>query len=102
MPISIARVDENHEVLERLADTSDWLLRTIGKSEARKLCLLQYVDPYGDTVFNRMQLEDLNRDLNVLLSQLLSEEARRVIVGVQEMSDRCRDEVHTYLKFIGD
>jgi hypothetical protein len=44
----------------------------------------------------------LNRDLNVLLSQLLSEEARRVIVGVQEMSDRCRDEVHTYLKFIGD
>ncbi len=61
--------------------------------------LLRYVDPYGDTYFNRMQMRDFLADWNTLKP---TADQRREWKSVREMAERCHDEVHLYLRFIGD
>ncbi len=61
--------------------------------------LLQYIDPYGDTYFNRVQMGDFLRDWDSLLPDV-QENAQWTLV--RKMAIRCRDEVHLYLRFIGD
>lgn len=58
--------------------------------------LLRYIDPYGDTIFNRVQMDDFLADWNRLCPQ---DEQWSL---VRDMALRCRDEAHLYLRFIGD
>lgn len=62
---------------------------------------LQFIDPYGDTVFNQLQLRvliielmahrlDLDGDAGAALDQLIP------------MLKRVEGQVHTYVRFIGD
>ncbi len=60
--------------------------------------LLHYIDPYGDTVFNRVQMDDFLTDWN----RLRPEGKREQWAMVRDMAVRCRDEAHLYLRFIGD
>lgn len=60
--------------------------------------LLQYLDPYGDTIFNRNQINDLITDLKKLDKLIINSIIRQVI----ELAETCKNEVHTYLCFNGD
>lgn len=60
--------------------------------------LLRYLDPYGDTVFNSLQMEDLINDLlklKSLIQDLLIDE-------ILAFAERCKQEGHLYLVFSGD
>jgi hypothetical protein len=61
--------------------------------------LLRYVDPYGDTYFNRVQMEDFLADWN---RPQPSSDQREQWELVRTMALRCRDKVHLYLLFWGD
>jgi hypothetical protein len=61
--------------------------------------LLGYIDPYGDTFFNRVQMKDFLADWDRLNP---SSEQREQWKLVRNMATRCRDEAHLYLRFIGD
>ena len=61
--------------------------------------LLGYVDPYGDTYFNGVQMKDFLADWDKLHP---SGEQREQCQLVRNIAIRCRDEVHLYLCFIGD
>lgn len=58
--------------------------------------LLKYLDPYGDTTFNQLMLEDLLSDLRQLSME--SKFIQRLI----EFVETRKGEVHTYLKFYGE
>lgn len=60
--------------------------------------LLKYLDPYGDAVFNHLQMDDLIQDLNILKSV----DDNPLINEIQMLADRCKSEPHTYLAFYGD
>lgn len=60
--------------------------------------LLSYLDPYGDTIFNNLQMKDLIEDLQ-LLKQL---ENNPLIEEIIFLAKRCKIEHHTYLVFYGD
>lgn len=60
--------------------------------------LLRYLDPYGDTVFNRLQMDDLIDDLQ----QLKKMETNPLIDEMLLLAERCKQEAHTYLSFYGD
>ena len=62
--------------------------------------LLTYVDPYGDTVFNRPQMPDLLADLDALRARPGTEE--RGVARLRRLAEECRDGVHLYVWFIGD
>lgn len=60
--------------------------------------LLRWVDPWGDTVFNRAQCRALVLELDVLAAQTGDE----VIREIRELAERVAAEPHLYLVFIGD
>ena len=65
--------------------------------------LLRYVDPYGDTIFNRVQAPDLIRDIDLLALAIgVTAAERRGLDRLRVMAERLRDSVHRYLWFVGD
>jgi hypothetical protein len=89
--------------------------RTIGVDDPRDLLatllppvgddaypMLGSIDPYADTTFNNLQMR-----LFLVEWASVSEKARTVdeqllVSASGSLARRCRDEVHVYLKFIGD
>ena len=57
----------------------------------------RFVDPYGDTVFNAAQAVVVLEELDRLVAAGGSETP-----GLRSLAERCRDEVHLYLRFVGD
>lgn len=67
----------------------------LGKEEFRLLC---YLDPYGDTTFNCLQIEDLLSDLTLLFAVQPHPLGDELIALVK----RSREDVHMYVRFYGD
>jgi hypothetical protein len=63
---------------------------------------LRFIDPYGDTVFNRLQMEQFLTEWERLESQLRGQERQEIAAAIRKLALRCRDGVHLYLKFYGD
>lgn len=61
--------------------------------------LLRYIDPYSDTYFNQVQMDDFLTDWNSLR---LTGDPFEQWTLVRDMAIRCKNEPHLYLRFIGD
>lgn len=64
--------------------------------------LLQYVDPYGDTMFNTSQMAALLNDIDVAKPRARSPLELRGLERLRAIAERCRDGVHLYVWFLGD
>jgi len=67
---------------------------SLGKSSK----LVKYLDPYGDTIFNGLQMDDLITDLEKLQELNYNEITTKVI----ELAFECKANPHIYLVFYGD
>ena len=67
----------------------------LGQEAFRLLC---YLDPYGNTTFNCLQIEDLLSDLTLLLAVEPHPLGDELIALVK----RSREDVHRYVCFYGD
>jgi hypothetical protein len=65
---------------------------------------LQFIDPYGDTTFNQLQIPVLISELRSLLESehCRKHEKLRAFEGVVSFIEKARGRVHTYIKFYGD
>ena len=63
---------------------------------------LKFVDPYGDTILNRLQLDILLEDLHLLEESFQNLQQREVIKQIEGLVTQCQQEPHLYIKFIGD
>lgn len=65
--------------------------------------LLRYVDPYGDTIFNGLQMEQIFIELKQLKQRFVpGSQEIDYICKIENMARRCKSAPHLYLKFIGD
>src|SRR5437879_6092020 len=95
--INIVMQDEHGcDLSERINVRSSLVAKN---GEVQFVCL-RFVDPYGDTVFNRIQMEFVLKDLDLLESQNQKEEDRSLIEEIKTLCLRCQSEPHLYLKFI--
>lgn len=94
MPWKIILEDENKTMLSSL---SDELIIDLNK-DLKNLKLLCYLDAYGDTIFNRNQMDDLIKDLKKL--KLVKNNT--LIDEIQMLAEQCKKVQHTYLVFYGD
>ncbi len=62
---------------------------------------LCFVDPYGDTVLNRLQFPALAEDLR-LLRGCNDSRHEAVLREIEALIERCLAEPHLYLKMVGD
>lgn len=91
--------DEHKEMLSRLDEefASERLFDEAIRSDFK---LLKYLDPYGDTIFNNVQMSDLVSDLKLL--QEKEKDENTLIQNIINLANRCETETHVYLVFYGD
>lgn len=101
--LEIQLQDEWGGRIEGIADPKNLLadlLPPYGRSDAYPM--LAGIDPYGDTVFNRLQSPRFLSEWVDVVSNARTQEDRELVSEIERLARRCSDEVHTYLKFIGD
>lgn len=89
--------DENKKAIESINEEfsiSDLSILVQGKFK-----LLIYLDPYGDTIFNNLQIPDLISDLAILQDDYPNVE---LITEVMMLAKKSLQIVHSYLVFYGD
>jgi len=85
---------ENEKKLE-IASLEDEFETDTDLSNFKLLC---YLDKYGDTIFNHLQMKDLINDLKNL--KIL--EINPLIDEIIKLAIKCKEGTHIYLVFYGD
>lgn len=63
---------------------------------------LRYVDPYGDTIFNRLQAAQLLVELSKLSIPGMTLAQQAALRSLEELAQQCASSPHHYLRFCGD
>ncbi|MEN6459103.1 MAG: hypothetical protein ABFC63_09240 [Thermoguttaceae bacterium] len=90
--------EQGNEISEGLSVPPALLARP---DDPRFSCL-RFVDPYGDTIFNRLQLPSLLGDLQLVRESIDDTQNEKTLSRVESLIERCQAEPHLYLKLIGD
>ena len=102
MGIDLKHEDENGHQLAELSDPQSlvaWFLPQSGMQDSH---CLRYIDHYGNTVFNQLQIPQLIAELEKLPTHPHKPEADQHLEAVLEFIRKTQDETHTYIKFYGD
>lgn len=103
MGLTIALVDERGEMqAEPITDPRDMLGQLLPAGDGSEYQWLPYIDRYGDTIFNHLQVEPFLREWRSLYGKARTEPERTLLAAVEQLAKSCEDGVHLYLKFIGD
>jgi hypothetical protein len=71
------------------------------ETDSRFVCL-RFVDPYGDTVFNRIQACHLDGDLRLKMRECGDQKDLKMIEELLLLVALCQAEPHCYIRCIGD
>jgi len=98
---SVVLQGEKQNVIERIDEEFYWdILSEHEWNNRGQYILLKYLDPYGDAIFNPGQMDDLIADLERMKKSVDSN--KLLIDKIVAMAVTCKNEVHTYIRFIGD
>lgn len=101
MGIDIQLEDERGNRIDGTGDPNI-LSRFLSLAQDSSFICLRFVDPYGDTTFNGLQMEPLLQELQKIRSAAVTTQERELLNKIQELAERCQSSVHLYLKFYGD
>lgn len=102
MGFNIILQDEFGVRIDGVDDPRCLLHRLLPESDTDEYPFLGSVDPYGDTTFNTLQMRRFLKEWAVVSQRAQTAEEQTIVRCVESLARRCRDEVHLYLKFIGD
>lgn len=100
--IDIFLEDENGIQLDEVADAEDLLGRLLPAPDDESFACLRFVDPYGDTTFNRRQSEILIRELQRIRTKAIASGEWELLDQIEKLAQRCQSGPHLYIKFCGD
>ncbi len=103
-PIGLAVKLETEEgkPLEVVYDPHNLLHKILPTEDDTSFVCLRFIDWYGDTVFNRIQMKTFLSEWQRLYRPELSAKEIGMLNQVRELAERSRDNPHYYLKFYGD
>jgi hypothetical protein len=64
--------------------------------------LLCYINPYGDTVFNELQMDVFLSEWERIRGVAETPEQVEAWTSIRDLARKCKEEAHFYLRFIGD
>src|SRR5687768_9773917 len=102
MELGISLQDELGAELDSIVDPKNVLGKLLPEHDDPAYPILASIDFYGDTVFNRMQMDRFLTEWTDVAAKASTAEERLLLSAIEGMAHRCQDEVHLYLKFIGD
>ena len=103
MAMSAQLVSERGEVVEEVFDEQGRLSALIESvPQYDSTHCIQYMNPYGDTIFNSMQLTRFLDEWKMVEAQAATQEEKDLVAAVQRLALLAEDENHMYIKFVGD
>jgi hypothetical protein len=102
MGFNIQLEDERGAAVEQIDDPKGLLYEILPKEASPAFQLLPFIDPYGDTVFNRPQMGPFLREWDQLIGGSRDLEVRRLLTEVKRLASACENGVHMYLRFVGE
>lgn len=102
MALSIVLESEKGEMINEVIDKNNTLLFLIAKLDLHESCCLKYIDPYGDTVFNRLQMDDLISELVLLEGFTRNDNEYKLLEKIKKLTTQCKVGAHLYIKIYGD
>jgi hypothetical protein len=100
--IHVQRESEDREVLEQVLDPGGLTQRILPEKDGRASLCLRFVDPYGDTCFNQLQIPHLAEELGIAAASLPDGAARNHAMAVLRLVQSAQGDPHVYVWFIGD
>lgn len=103
MAIEVVLQDENCTAAsEMIHDPDGVIIRSLPDPADTSHSCVRFIDPYGDTIFNRLQAAEMIAEWDTLEGSFLQNNARTLWSNVRALIVRCSQEPHLYLRFIGD
>jgi hypothetical protein len=102
MGLEIVLQTESGAKIDSVADPKNYLGKLLSQIDDENHPLLGGIDPYGDTVFNGIQIRRFLLEWEAVSSNAVTTEERELVSKIEELALRCRDEVHLYIRFVGD
>lgn len=100
MPIRVRLIRENGDELRSATDHGGLVTRIAVPDRTSRL--VRYIDLYGDTYFNALQMKDFLDDWMEAKPLAASSEDESFWHEVNELAQECERKPHRYLKFVGD
>lgn len=94
--------DERGEMLGAVDDPRNLVIQLVAAANPEESKCLRFIDPYGDTCFNQIQIPAFEEEIRSLPSGSLSAEAEAHREEIMKLIASAKGQVHTYLKFYGD
>lgn len=102
MGLSIALQNENGTPIDMVLDPKNHLHRLLPSHDDESYQCLRFIDWYGHTVFNRLQMPIFLSEWQRVRAKVKSDEECDLIDRVEKLAHDCQCEPHLYLRFIGD
>jgi hypothetical protein len=102
MGMAIQLEDAHGKVLEEIPDLESLLARLFPSWDDGTFHCLRYIDPWGETTFNHLQMDEVISELRRIREKTAVEAERAFIDAIEGMATRCKEGEHRYLKFLGD
>ncbi|MGI8836494.1 MAG: hypothetical protein ACR2H4_07625 [Pyrinomonadaceae bacterium] len=102
MGLRLVLETERGEPIESVEDPKNLLHRLLPSAEDRSFQLLRFIDWYGNTVFNELQIDTFLVEWERLKQAVQAKEESALLNNIEDLARRCKEEPHLYLKFYGD
>jgi hypothetical protein len=89
-------------VLEEIPDLESLLARLFPSWEDAGFHCLRYIDPWGETIFNHLQMDKVISELQRIRARTSVEAERAFVDSIEGMAARSKEGEHLYLKFLGE
>lgn len=94
--------DEKGNKIDELIDKDGIVEKILPQYNDKNFQCLRFVDLYGDTVFNYLQMNQLGEECILLLNRFRDIEPKEFISHLLSMIKNCKVSPHRYIKFFGD
>lgn len=102
MGLEIVLQTELGAKVDAVADPRNILGKLLTEIDGDKYPLLGGIDPYADTIFNGLQMRRFLLEWSDVSAKASTPEECDLVAKIDELARRCRDEVHLYIRFVGD
>lgn len=100
MGIDIRLIDENEKIISELIDHNNLTKPVVHLADKEISVCLKFIDQFGDTLFNRLQIPILAEEISVIRNSVQTEDLKLHCSRILDLISKA--ELHMYVKFYGD
>jgi hypothetical protein len=94
MGVDLRWESENGRPIEEILDPQMCISHLVLKTDLTRTTCLRFIDPYGDTMFNQLQIPILIDELQSILKKVQDNQIRDHLRRVIELAEKSRGEIH--------